>query len=137
MKTKTTLTDEEQVNAFISGLDPAVAEVVTLIRSAILSAGKTVAERIKWNNPSFYYTGEMKDFDPKEYKRDIAVFNLFKNRMMLVLPTGAGLKDETGLLEGNYTDGRRLIVFKDLADAKQKEKPLKKLIQQWLKQTDL
>ena len=56
----------------------------------------------------------MKEFDPKEYKRDIIVFNLFKGRIMLVFPGGAKVKDASGLLEGDYKDGRRFIVFKDV-----------------------
>jgi len=53
-----------------------------------LSTDKEIGERIKWNNPSFYYTGEMKLFDPKEHKREIIVFNLYKGRIMLVFPSG-------------------------------------------------
>lgn len=48
----------------------------------------SIGEQIKWNNPCFYFTGEMPAFDPKEYKREIVVMNLFKGRIMLVLPSG-------------------------------------------------
>ncbi|MEO5681599.1 MAG: DUF1801 domain-containing protein [Chitinophagaceae bacterium] len=78
------LTDTDQVTAHIKKLDPATGEIVQALRQLILSTDTAIGERIKWNNPSFYYTGEMKPFDPKEYKREIAVFNLFKNRIMLV-----------------------------------------------------
>jgi hypothetical protein len=77
-----------------------------------------IGERIKWNNPSFYYTGEIEEFDPKEYKREIIVFNLFKNRIMLVFPSGAKVKDKSGFLTGDFKDGWRVVVFKDLDDAK-------------------
>src|SRR6185295_3886758 len=102
----------------------------------ILSIDKEIGERIKWNNPSFYYTGEMKPFDPKEYKREIIVFNLFKGRIMLVFPSGAKVKDTSGLLEGDYKDGRRITIFKDLKNVKAKEKTLKKVIKDWLKLVD-
>ena len=75
----------------------------------------------------------MKPFDPKEYKREIVVFNLFKGKIMLVFPSGAKVNDTTGLLEGDYKDGRRLIVFKDMKDVKSKEKALQKVIKDWLK----
>lgn len=126
------LTDAEQVAAHISGLDPAIKDTVEAIRKIILGVDKEIGERIKWNNPSFYYTGEMKPFDPKEYKREIAVFNLFKGRIMLVFPSGAKVKDATGLLTGDYKDGRRLIIFTDKKDVKAKEKGLKKIIKDWL-----
>ena len=113
-----TLSDTEQVTAHIQQLSPVLGKIVETIRRIILSTDKEIGERIKWNNPSFYYTGEMKPFDPKEYKREIIVFNLFKNRIMLVFPSGAKVNDTSGLLEGDYTDGRRITVFKDLADVK-------------------
>jgi hypothetical protein len=40
----------------------------------------------------------MKPFDPKEYKREIIVMNLFKGRIMLVFPSGAKVKDASGML---------------------------------------
>ena len=78
----------------------------------------------------------MKSFDPKEYKREIVVFNLFKGRIMLVFPSGAKVNDTTGLLEADYKDGRRLIVFKNMKDVKSKEKALQKVIKDWLKLVD-
>lgn len=133
---KTKLTDTEQVTAHIKKLDPTFAKTIETIRKIILSTDKEIAEQIKWNSPSFYYTGEMKAFDPKEYKRDLIVMNLRKDKIMLVLPTGEKIKDVSELLEGNYTDGRRLITFKDLKDVKAKEKELQKVIKTWLKLVD-
>lgn len=131
------LTDSEQVTKHIKKLDKSISGTIETLRQIILSADKEIGERIKWNNPSFYYTGEMKPFDPKEYKREIIVFNLFKNRIMLVFPSGAKLKDTSGLLEGDYKDGKRIIVFKDLKDVKSKKNSLKKVIQKWLELVDI
>ncbi len=74
----------------------------------------------------------MPEFDPKEYRRELAVFNLFKGRIMLVFPSGARVNDISGLLEGDYKDGRRLIVFKDMADVLAKETQLRAVIRDWL-----
>ena len=126
----------EQVTFFIKKLDPQLGKTIQYLRSVILSADKEIGERIKWNNPSFYYTGEMKEFDPMEYKRDMIVLNLFKGRIMLVFPSGAKIKDTSGLLEGDYKDGRRISVFRDLADVKAKEKALKNVIKAWLNSVD-
>jgi len=126
------LTDEEQVTAHIQKLEPGLREIIRGLRQIILAADKEVGERIKWNNPSFYYTGEMKPFDPREYKREIIVFNLFKNRIMLVFPSGAKLNDTTGFLEGDYKDGRRIHVFKDIDEVKSKAPILQGIIQKWL-----
>lgn len=127
-----TISDTEKVTELIQKLDPPVAEIVESIRQIILSSDKEIGEQIKWNSPSFYYTGEMKPFDPKEYKRDIVVMNLHRG-ILLVFPTGAKIDDKTGLLEGNYTDGRRLVKFNDINEVKTKEKALKKVIKDWLK----
>jgi len=130
---KTKLSDQEQVTEHIQQLEPSVGQVVETLRQIILSTDPEIGERIKWNNPSFYYTGEMLEFDPKEYKRDLIVMNLHKGRIMLVLPSGAKVNDQSGLLEGDYKDGRRIAVFKDLEDVQAKQGALQKIILDWLK----
>jgi hypothetical protein len=136
MKPKPTLSDSEQVSVHIQKLVEPIRETVELLRKIILATDKEIGERIKWNNPSFYFTGEMKPFDPKEYKREMIVFNLFKGRIMLVFPSGARINDTSGLLEGDYKDGRRIVIFKDLNDVKAKEKILKQVIKSWIKTID-
>ncbi len=130
------LPEHELVTQHIQKLEPGLHEVVGYIRDFILKIDASIGEQIKWNNPCFYYTGEMKAFDPKEYKREIVVMNLFKGRIMLVLPSGAKVKDTSGLLQGDYKDGRRTITFADLNDVKSKENHLKKIIQNWLEQVE-
>ena len=97
-----------------------------------MNSDSDFGERIKSNNPHFYYIGDMKPFNPKEYKREIAVFNLFKGRIMLVFPSGAKVNDTTGLLKGDYKDGRGLAIFKDIEDVLSKEKALQSAIKTWL-----
>ncbi len=129
---KQKLSDSEQVTEHINKLEQPVADAVELIRQIFLTSDKEISEQIKWNSPSFYYSGEMKPFDPKEYKRDIAVTNLHRGRIMLVFPTGDKINDPVGLLEGKYTDGRRIINFKDAKDIKAKEEDLKSVIKDWI-----
>jgi len=78
----------------------------------------------------------MKPFDPKEYKREVIVMNLFKERIMLVFPSGVKVNDKSGLLEGDYKDGRRITIFKDMKDVKSKEKLLQSVIKKWLTLVD-
>ncbi|MBK6819647.1 MAG: DUF1801 domain-containing protein [Bacteroidetes bacterium] len=129
--------ETDKVLAHIEKLDMDIRETVQTIRQLILSISPQIGERIKWNNPSFFYNGPMKPFAPKEYKREIAVFNLFKNNIMLVFTSGAKVDDGSGFLEGKYQDGRRLLIFKDLQDVKSKEVALKNIIQQWLQMIEL
>jgi len=79
----------------------------------------------------------MRPFDPKTYKRDLVVINIRNERILLVFPTGASVADGTGLLEGNYSDGRRLVTIKSIDDAKAKSENLEQVIQQWLTQVVL
>lgn len=130
------INDPESVTAYIQKLEPDFAKLIEAIRQLILSTDKEVGEQIKWNSPSFFYQGEMKPFNPKEYKRDIVVLNIRKGVATLVFPTGAKIKDTSGILEGDYTDGRRLATFKNMDDVKTKGKHLQKVVQQWLKQVD-
>ncbi len=126
------LTEQEQVSAYLNQLDGSIRATIAYLRNFILGIDPEIGEQIKWNSPSFYYKGEMAPFDPKEYKRDLLVCNLHKGRIMLVFPTGAKVEDKSGILEGKYTDGRRMITFKDLADLKAKENDLRSVIEQWL-----
>ncbi len=120
------------VTAYIQNLEPTFGEIVETIRQIILSTDKEIGEEIKWNAPTFYYTGDMKPFNPKEYKRYIIVTNFHKGRILLVFPSGAKVNDTTGFLEGDYKDGRRLIYFKDLEDVTSKEIALRQVIKTWL-----
>jgi len=130
---KQKLTNEEQVTEYIEKLEKPLAETITFLRQIFLATDKEIAEHIKWNSPSFYYSGEMEPFDPKEYKRDLLVLNIHrKENVLVVFPTGDKIEDTSGLLEGNYTDGRRLAKIKDLEDAKTKEQDLQHVIKDWL-----
>ncbi|QEC77455.1 DUF1801 domain-containing protein [Mucilaginibacter ginsenosidivorax] len=128
-------TNSQQVTEYIEKLDAPVAQIVQAIRQIVLSVNPEIGEEIKWNAPSFLYTGEMKPFNPKEYKRYIMVMNLHK-RILLVFPSGAKVIDNTGLLEGDYADGRRLLYIKDMDDLKSKEAGMKKVISDWLAQVE-
>ena len=124
--------DPKGVTEYIQKLEPGFAKLIEKVRQLILTADKEVGEQIKWNAPSFFYTGAMKPFDPKEYKRDIVVMNLRKGVVLLVFPTGAVIKDNTGLLEGAYADGRRMVTFKSEDEIKTKAEDLQQVIRLWL-----
>ena len=128
--------DTEKVTELIQKLDKPFGDLVENVRQIILNSGNEIGEQIKWNSPAFYYTGEMKPFDPKEYKRDIVVMNLRNNKMLLIFPTGAVLKDSMGILEGNYEDGRQMISIFDATDLSSKEAALRAVIKTWISLVD-
>lgn len=102
------LSETDKVNTYMQYLQHPLVEVVEALRQLILSTHKEIGEEVKWNAPAFFYTGEIKPFNPKEYKRYIVVFNLFKKDCIrLLFPTGVKVK--------------------------LKEKSMKKVIKNWLK----
>ncbi len=108
-------------------------EVVEVLRSILLSIDPEIEEQRKWNSPAFYFTGEMKPFDPKEYKRDLVVFNLHKqDQVLLIFPTGGNLKKTIKLLEGKYPDSRKSLLFKSINDVNQKKEALILVVKEWL-----
>jgi hypothetical protein len=125
----------ESVSAYIQGLEEPVRSIVDALRQVILGTDSEIAEEIKWNAPSFYYTGEMKPFAPKEYKRYIIVMNLHK-RILMVFPSGAKIDNASGLLTGDYADGRRLVYVKTLDDVKAITRALQAAIKDWLSKVE-
>ncbi len=129
--------EPEKVDAYMAKLKHPLAEVVAELRKVILSADREIGEEIKWNAPAFFYSGEMKPFDPKEYKRYIVVFNLFrKDCIRLVFWKGSRLSDKSGLLQGDYADGRRLASFSSMEEVKRKKATVQALIRKWLETLD-
>ncbi|MFN3850918.1 MAG: DUF1801 domain-containing protein [Spirosomataceae bacterium] len=123
----------ESVEEYISKLEPQRAELVNAIRLVVLASDNEVGEQIKWNAPSFFYTGAMAEFDPKEYKRDILVMNFNrKDHVLLVFPTGAKIDSSSEILEGDFKDGRKMVKIFDLDDLRNKSESLQKAIKRWL-----
>lgn len=129
-KAKPTAT--EQVGELIAQLEDDIKTIVQEIRQLILSTDASIAEQVKWNSASFYYTGEMQAFDAKTYQRDLVVCNTHRGKILLVFPTGAKIKDN---IDGkDYPDGRKIISIADIADLKNKAEALQEIIKQWLNQ---
>ena len=109
-------------------------DVVEALRQIILKADSAIGEEVKWNAPAFFYTGEMEPFNPKEYRRHLVVFNLFKKDCIrLVFWNGGKVNDTSGFLEGDYADGRRLAMFYGMEDVKSKQAILRKIVKQQVK----
>ncbi len=71
----------------------------------------------------------MPPFNPKDYKRYLVGINIFKqDYVRLIFLRGAFVEDPSQLLEGSYADGRRLALFKNVEEVKNKEEDLKNII---------
>src|SRR5258707_5311704 len=97
------LSEPDKVDEYMKAVKHPLVKVIGELRKIILKTDKEIGEEVKWNAPTFFYTGKMKPFNPKEYKRYIIVFNLYqKDCIRLVFPSGARVNDKSGLLEGDY-----------------------------------
>ena len=133
-KKTTKPSESDKVDEYMKRLKHPLSDVVEALRQIILKTDPKIGEEVKWNAPSFFYTGEMEPFNPKEYRRYLVVFNLFKKDCIrLVFWGGAKVKDTSGFLEGGYADGRRLAMFYGMNDVKSKQAKLQKIVKQQLK----
>jgi hypothetical protein len=133
-KKTTKPSESDKVDEYMKRLKHPLSDVVEALRQIILKTDPKIGEEVKWNAPSFFYTGEMEPFNPKEYRRHLVVFNLFKKDCIrLVFWGGAKVKDTSGFLEGDYADGRRLAMFYGMNDVKSKQAKLQKIVKQQLK----
>jgi hypothetical protein len=115
-----------EVNAYMKGLRHPLKAEIEAVRAIILGASKKIAERVKWNAPSFYY------------KKDLAAFHLRPRdyvHVVFVFPQGTMPADRFGLLEGDYKD-RRMARFSDMADIRAKKAGLIRLVKHWVRAMD-
>ena len=140
MKVRESMTkpsEPDKVDAYMKKLKHPLAGIAQALREIILKTDPEIGEEIKWNAPAFFYTGELPLFNPKEYKRHIVVFNFYKQDCLrLVFPSGARVKDKSSLLEGEYSDGRRLALFRDMREVESRKATLQRLVKQWLATLD-
>jgi len=106
----------DPVTAWIDKLEPAVQQEINAVRKIILSGSPQLAERIKWNAPSYYYKEDIVTFGP--YKKD---------KILLVFHHPAVVRVQSALLQGDYKD-RRLVYFKNKAEAAKHKKEITRKI---------
>lgn len=123
------ISEPSVVTEYLKTSTYSLLELANYIRQFILQIDSSIGEGIYWNAPTFFYTGELKPFNSKEYKRYIVGYNLFKQDCLrLVFLQGAIASDLGKILEGNYSDGRRIASFKSIEDFKTKENDFKEII---------
>jgi len=126
---------DPKVDEYISTLGPLELGLVSYVRNFIPGIDPEIVEHVKWNSLAFFYSGEMKEFDAKEYKRDLLVVNLHRGKFLLVFPTGAKIPDS--ILKGkNYPDGRKILTIDTLDDFKKIEQNLEAGILNWISQIE-
>jgi len=124
-------TETEKVDSYMQKFEHPLKDVLQALREAILESGKEIGEEIKWNAPTFFYTGEMPESDPKLFKRYLIVSMVKRqDEILLVWPHGDKVDNGSGFLSGDYKDGRRLLSFKSMTDVETKKAEMQKLLKE-------
>ena len=110
------------VNEYMAKLEHPLKAEIEEVRMIIRNANSKIAERIKWNAPSFYYNLDMAAFNPRS-KAFVQLIFVFYNGNMI--------HESSGLLEGDWKD-RRQAKFYDMKDIRAKESTLHKVVNDWI-----
>ncbi len=113
---------DPKVNAFMDALEHPFKAEVQALREIIVAANPKIAERVKWNSPSYYYGVDM------------AAFNLRAKgfvQIIFVFHKGAMIHESNGLLQGTWKD-RREARFTDMADIVAKKGALEQVVNDWV-----
>ena len=110
------MSDAEKVNEYMQKLEHPLKAEIEAVRAIIVNANSKIAERIKWNAPSYYYKEDLVTFNPRTSKHVHLVFHH---------PTIVNIKSE--LLAGNYKD-RRMAYFTDMEAVQANRKELEAII---------
>lgn len=120
----------DAVNAYMAALDHPQKAEIEAVRSIVLGASPKIAERVKWNVPSFFH----RDHD----RYDLAAFHLRPAgyiQLVFVFHQGTMIEERRGLLEGDYKD-RRLAKFTGLDDIAAKREALEWVVRRWVELTE-
>ncbi|MEO8675867.1 MAG: DUF1801 domain-containing protein [Casimicrobiaceae bacterium] len=126
MATPKKLIGTEAVDDYMKKLQHPQKAEIEAVRSIILKADGRVAERVKWNAPSFYYRDDIAAFNPRAKGFVQLVFVFHRGKM---------IDDRFDLLEGDYKD-RRLARFLDMNDVRAKKDALEHVVRRWIELTD-
>ena len=112
------------VDEYMSSLDYALKAEVEALRTIIKSVDSRLAERIKWNAPSYFI------------QDDLFTFNLhLPKQIRLVLHHPAIVQIQSDLLEGNYAD-RRLMYFSSMEEIVAKKVELERILKEYINQAN-
>ena len=108
--------DADKVNEYLAKLEHPLKREIEAIRVIIMNANNKLAERIKWNAPSYYY------------KEDLVTFNLrATNYVHLVFHHASIVTIRSAILEGDYKD-RRMVYLHNMRAVKANKKELEKIM---------
>jgi len=103
------------VDAFMLELSHPLKAEIEAVRS-IIKANPKIAERVKWNAPSFFYVDDLATIHVKA-----------QQHVHLIFHHPAIVKIKSAFLEGDYKD-RRMMYFESMKEVKARKKELTRII---------
>jgi hypothetical protein len=103
------------VNDFMQQLDHPLKAEIELVR-AIIKTNRKIAERIKWNAPSFFYIDDLATIHVKA-----------RQHVHLIFHHPAIVKIKSKYLEGDYKD-RRMMYFSNAKEIRSRKQELARIM---------
>ena len=119
---KTVVSKMESPDSLMQASEHPFKPEIEELRIIIKNASSKIAERIKWNAPSYFYI------------KDMAAFNLHQEKfvqIIFIFYNGTMINDSGDLLEGKWKD-RREARFYSMDDIKNKKTKLEKVVREWI-----
>ncbi|MBK7034878.1 MAG: DUF1801 domain-containing protein [Bacteroidetes bacterium] len=119
---KTVVSKMESPDSLMQASEHPFKPEIEELRIIIKNASSKIAERIKWNAPSYFYI------------KDMAAFNLHQEKfvqIIFIFYNGTMINDSGDLLEGKWKD-RREARFYSMDDIKNKKTKLEKVVLEWI-----
>jgi len=118
------IADAEIVAEYMDKLDHPLKAEIEAVRTIIKNANSKIAERIKWNAPSYYYKDDLVTFNHRD-----------NNRVHLVFHHPEIVHISSPLLQGDYKD-RRMLYLQNMQQVKTQKKELEKIMNELIKRID-
>ena len=119
---KTVVSKMESPDSLMQASEHPFKPEIEELRIIIKNASSKIAERIKWNAPSYFYI------------KDMAAFNLHQEKfvqIIFIFYNGTMINESADLLEGKWKD-RREARFYSMDDIKNKKSKLEKVVREWI-----
>jgi hypothetical protein len=112
------MTDSEKLSQWLDQLDHPMKPELELLRQTVRAAHPPIAERIKWNAPSYYTHA------------DLFTFNLSnKKEIRLVFHHPSIVQVASPILEGDWKD-RRIAYFRSAAEVQERLPELDRVVRE-------
>jgi len=105
-----------EVDIFLKYLSHPLHAEIEAVRQIIKKANKKIAERVKWNAPSFFYVDDLATIHVKA-----------QQHVLLIFHHPAIVKIKSRFLEGDYKD-RRMMYFINMKEIKARKTELTRIV---------